>query len=152
MSTPQVLIISDDRVRVEKIRYHLRALGSWEMVEESTAGVAQRPLGLMIADTVVIDFDGLSDRSLGKKWVLECRHAFRPVPVVVLREYYDDVDARACFDLGVSDFLSLADHSERLAHVISALAIESAVASGASALPGVRNRLCSPRPASTRTA
>lgn len=152
MSKPQLLIISDNRGRVERIRESLRALGSWDVVIQSSAELVRGPLGLMIADAVVIDLDGLLDRSMGETWVAECRNAFRPVPVVALRDSYDELEALACFRIGVSDFLSLEDHSDRLAHIISALAIESSahLQDKGSHPQGIRRRNTFPTGASTR--
>jgi len=152
MPTPQLLIISDDRGRVEKIREHLRVLGPWDVVVESSLQLSRGTLGLMIADAVVIDFDGLVDSAKGMGWVSECRSAFRPVPVVALRDGYDEREALACFELGVSDVLSLDLHADRLAHIVTDVTIEASLRTRTRALPaGIRDRLAATSVAASRT-
>lgn len=125
MTTPLLLMISDDAQRVAMIREHLHVLVAWDVAVESTGELEREPFSLLNADVVLIDLEGLDDRDRGKAFVTKCREAFRPVAVVALSERYIEEEAIAYIQDNGSDYLSLVDHADRIAHVISTLAIES---------------------------
>ena len=125
MTTPLLLMISDDPQRVTMIREHLQILVAWDIAVESSSELEREPFALMNADVVLIDLEGLDDRDRGKTLVAKCREAFRPVAVLALSERYIEDEAIAYTLDNGSDYLSLVDHADRIAHVISTLAIET---------------------------
>ena len=127
-----LLIISDDDQRVEKIRTLLPELVTWGIIAGTSLFSADFPTPLLNADLLLIDLDGLNVRTEGLAWVALCGDLFRPIAVITLSEVYDEAEALIYFGNGVSDYLSLADHSERFATVISTIALEGAVAERAS--------------------
>ena len=53
--------------------------------------------------------------------VVACTKTERPVPVVVVSETYDESHALALFGMGVADYLSLADHQDRIVPIVATL-------------------------------
>jgi len=50
-----------------------------------------------------------------------CSTSPTPVPLVALSQRYDEAQALACFRIGVTDYLSLADHLDVLPDVVGTL-------------------------------
>lgn len=125
MTTPILLMISDDPQRVAMIREHLQVLVAWDVTVGSSGESEREPFALMNADVVLIDLEGLDVRARGKAAVRMCREAFRPVAVIALSERYIEEEASTYIRDNASDYLSMVDHADRIAQVISTLAIES---------------------------
>ena len=72
---------------------------------------------------LVVYVQGMAnDRSRVDRVLWHVTRAQRPVPVVVIADFYDEAEALTWFQMGVADYLSLADHRDRLARVVAELA------------------------------
>jgi hypothetical protein len=70
---------------------------------------------------VVAVVDGQDDLGTVDRVLWACSKARRPAPVVVLDRVYDECKALRFFQMGVSDYLSLSDHHDRIDRVVARL-------------------------------
>ena len=121
MARKTVVLICGDPDRAGPIRDDLGLSGTTVVLCAATAEDARGVVEAGCPDMLIYyrlegeDFRGV-DAVLWSR-----SRAPRPVPIVVLGDRYDEAEAMILFQLGVTDYLGVAEHADRLASLTSRL-------------------------------
>lgn len=125
MVTNQVLMISRDASLAGKVREELDSLGGLNLrvvdgVDKAFSEAIEGEQDLILAHLDA----GIDRAQLG--WMIgEVGIRSLPVPFVALSETYRADEAISLFRMGVADYLSRADHLDKIATVINSLTCPS---------------------------
>jgi DNA-binding NarL/FixJ family response regulator len=143
MGEKVILLLCLDPFRAGPLLRELEDLGLGGLwcvgaVEEAVEVQGQGQVEVVLS---LVDVSGGAGVASVCEMLASCSSARRPVPVVALSDRYDQAEALTLFQMGVADYLSLADHRHRLPGVIASLVARAGLSECPSGRPARRWRM-----------